>query len=73
MVLTLKQARLLSDYSQRKIADSIGICEDSYRRIEKNPELATISQAKKISRLLGIPYELIFFGTDSSLTRDTAS
>jgi len=66
MMLTLKKARLVHDYSQKEMADFMGLCEDSYRRIEKNPDLATVAQAKKISYILEMPYDQIFFAQKSS-------
>ena len=66
LILTLKQARLLKEISQDKIAKELGIHVDTYRKIEKNPEIATIEQAKKISLILQLPYDFIFFSSIST-------
>lgn len=68
MELTLRQARKMKEISQRTVADKLKVCEDTYRKIEKNPDLATIGQAKILSDLLGIAYDVIFFDNNSSLT-----
>lgn len=65
-MFTLKQARMLSGKTQNQMADSIGVCRDTYRAIEAEPERATIAQAKKISLVLGLPVDQIFFGFDST-------
>lgn len=62
MVFTVEQARKLSGKSQQEMADSMGIHRQTYMKIEKNPETATIKQAKEIAELTGISVEKIFFG-----------
>lgn len=69
MILTLKQMRLIREYTQDKMAKELGVHVQTYRRIEEDPDEATIKQAKAISELLGADYNEIFFGRDSSLTR----
>lgn len=71
MKLTLKQYRLLKEMTQEKLADLAGIHVQTYRKLEKHPEKATIEQALKISEALGESYDDIFFGTDSSLNRES--
>lgn len=61
MPYTVKQARMLADKSQRDCAEAIGVCEQTYRKIENNPENATIKQAVALSSFLGIPYDDISF------------
>ncbi|MCI7599602.1 MAG: helix-turn-helix domain-containing protein [Megasphaera sp.] len=43
------------------MADYLHIHVQTYRKIEKNPELATIKQAKMISEYLNMPYDNINF------------
>lgn len=69
MSLSLKQGRLLRGFTQKEMADILGLCEDTYRKIERNPEIATIAQAKKISKKLDMNYDAIFFAANSSLAR----
>ena len=66
MGYTLRQARMLADKSQIQSANAIGVCLQTYRKLEKNPEQATIAQAKTLSRFFGVPYDSIFFDTDSN-------
>ena len=61
MSLTLKQARRLIDKSQAEIAKLLNIHVQTYRKLEENPDKATIAQAKKISKILNISYDEIFF------------
>lgn len=63
---TLKQARMYKGKTQREMAENLGVCRDTYRAIEADPEKATIHQAKKISKYLGLPLNDIFFGFGST-------
>lgn len=69
MEWTLKQYRLAKEVTQEKMAAALNVHVQTYRKIEANPEKATIEQGKKICGVLGIPYDAIFFGCNSSLTR----
>lgn len=60
-MLTMKQARRVADLTQREVADSLGICVESYRRIERKPELATMEQAVKFCRLVNQSLDAISF------------
>ena len=62
MNLTVKQARQIKEKTQRQMAEMLGLHVDTYRKIERTPNSATIGQAKKISEITGIPYNEIFFG-----------
>lgn len=64
MKITLNQARNMVGLSQKDLSKRIGISLVTYRRLEKDPESATIRQAKMISIALGIPYDNIFFGKE---------
>ena len=59
--LTLKQARLVREKSQEACANAIGVHVQTYRKIEENPEIATIKEAKQLSQYLDFPYDVIFF------------
>ena len=52
MKYTVKQARVLADFTQTKMAKMLGISRDKYRKIELDPESAKISQAKRFPKLL---------------------
>lgn len=60
--LTLKQARRLRGKTQDNLADHLGIHVQTYRKIEENPNEATIGQAKEIAAFLEYKYDIIFFG-----------
>ena len=61
MELTVKQARQFANKTQLQMAILLDVHVDTYRKIEKNPDAATICQAKKISKITGVPYDKIFF------------
>lgn len=46
MSLSIKQARLLSEKSQSEVAEKMGICVQTYRKLEENPQKMTMAQAK---------------------------
>ena len=69
MVFSVKQARLISNLKQTDMAKKLGIHVQTYRKIEQNPDLATIEQAKKIAEIVEIPYDEIFFTCNSTLSR----
>lgn len=66
MNFTLKQARQFADKTQMQAAAYLGVCVETYRAIELNPERATIEQAKKLSDFFNMPYSQIFFSTEST-------
>lgn len=66
MQYTVKQARVLMDFTQEQMAEKMGISRWTYRKIEENPESATIKQAKQISEITHIPIDNIFFANGST-------
>lgn len=70
---TVKQARMLKGKTQAEMADYLGVCRDTYRAIEQNPDRATVKQAKAISEYLELDIEQIFFDKKSTLSRCEAS
>jgi len=70
MRLTLKQARLIRGFTQEQMAEALGVHVHTYMKIEQNPEKATVEQVKVMSKKLNMSYDDIFFGQDSSLTRE---
>lgn len=69
MQVTLKAARLIRGLTMREVADFLEVSVDTYRRIEKDPMKTTIATATKLSGFLDFGIEDIFFGDESSLTR----
>ena len=59
--LNLRQARRIRDKTQDEMAELLNIHVHTYRKIEENPDLATVEQAKKIAQYLNLPYNEIFF------------
>lgn len=66
MVYTLRQARRLADKTQSEAAKAIGVCEHTYRKMEKDPSSITIKHAFALSSFFGVPYDQIFFGSNSN-------
>ena len=66
MTYTIRQARRLAEKSQRASAQAIGVCEQTYRKLENNPEMATVKQAKELASFFGVPYDDIIFTRDSN-------
>ena len=55
MMYTVKLARIAAGLKQVEMAEKMGISRDTYRKIEKDPEEATVAQAKQIAEITGIP------------------
>lgn len=66
MQLTVKQARTLREKTQKEMAKEMGISRDTYRKIEDNPDSATIWQAKMFCRITGFAIDQIFFFNNST-------
>ena len=64
----IRQARRMQDIRQKDMADFLGIHVQTYRKIEEHPGMATIEQAKLISKKLGISYDDLFFADNSTLS-----
>lgn len=61
MGFSVKQARQYAGYTQREMAEKLGVSRDTYRKIELSPETASVALAKKISEVVDIPIDQIFF------------
>ena len=64
--MQLKEARKAARYSQEEVAGKLGISRPTYAKMEKEPGLITIDDAKKLSGLFGVAVSEIFFGSDDS-------
>lgn len=51
---TLKILREINDHGQQEIADVLGISQNTYSRLEKNPKKLTAEQAKKLSEFYNV-------------------
>ena len=69
MKITPKEARLIKGLTIKQVAQKLNIHPQTYAKLEKNPDLFTVGQSKVLSKLFGLDYDLIFFNSESSLTR----
>jgi DNA-binding XRE family transcriptional regulator len=67
--LTLKQARLLSDLTQKEVAEMLGVHVHTYMKWERNPEEMSIGTAKQFAKIVNRGIEEIFFDSESNLIR----
>ncbi len=66
MGFSVKQARQYAGFTQLEMAKKLGVSRDTYRKIELSPETASVAIAKKISVIVGIPIDQIFFAQSST-------
>ena len=66
MGFSVKQARQYAGFTQIEMAQKLGVSRDIYRKIELSPETACVALAKKISAVVGIPIDQIFFVQNST-------
>ena len=64
--MDIKEARENARYTQEQAAERLGMSRPTYSKIEKNPDVASIEDAKKIASLFGVSVEDIFFGENYS-------
>lgn len=70
MQLTVKQARLLADLTQQKVAEKLGVHKQTYVKWERNPDEIPLGQARKFSKIVGRRVDEIFFEHDSTFSRE---
>ena len=63
---TMRQARNLAGLTQTEVANAIGVCLQTYRKLEENPERMTIKQAKLFCAKVAQPVNAVYFGLVSS-------
>lgn len=60
LTYTIKQARRLAELSQDEMSRAMGYkTRDAYRRIEQDPNKATIAQLRKIAQITKIPLNML--------------
>lgn len=64
--MDIKEARENARYTQEQAAERLGMSRPTYSKIEKNPDVASIEDAKKIAALFEVSVEDIFFGENYS-------
>ena len=62
MIFTVKQARQMAGLSQGAMAEKLGMTTVTYAKYEHNPARMRIDTAVKLSSVVGIPIDQIFFG-----------
>jgi len=72
MKVTVKQARILSDMTQGDASQVLGVHRHTYMKYEKNPGLMPLDKAFKFAEIVGMPFDDIFFGGDSTNRREEA-
>lgn len=65
-MVTVKQARVGIDATMAEMAKMMGMCLDTYRKIENDPGRMTMRQAFKFSNLTGYDIGDIFFPEESN-------
>jgi DNA-binding XRE family transcriptional regulator len=70
MKLSLRHLRIINNKTQDDMAKMLSVHIQTYRKIEENPEIATIKQAKMISSYLGVTVDEIFFYSLSLLKEE---
>ena len=66
MEMNVRRARAFALKTQADVAKELGLSVRTYSKLEKKPENFTISQAKKFSKLVNLPYDDIFFSSEST-------
>lgn len=61
--LSLKAARANVDMTQRSVAKRLNIHVQTYRKLEENPDMVTVAQAKKLAEIFQVSYDEIFFAS----------
>lgn len=58
--MKLVEARKKERYTQQQVADYLGVSRPTYRKMEDNPEVVTVEDAKKLSELFRVDIADIF-------------
>lgn len=64
--MRLIEARKKERYTQQQVADYLGVSRVTYRKMERNPGLITVEDARKLGELFRVDPEDIFFSPDCS-------
>lgn len=69
MAISVKQARLRKELSQREVAEGLKVHRQTYMKWEKNGDEMPVGKAKEFCAIVGIPMDEIFFSHESTLSR----
>lgn len=64
--MELAEARKRARYSQQQVADQLGVSRPTYRKLEENPDIITIADARILAKLFDVDVNEIFFDNDYS-------
>ncbi|ERL08038.1 helix-turn-helix transcriptional regulator [Olsenella profusa] len=59
--MELKDARKAARYSQESVAGFLGISRPTYQKMEKDPGIVTVDDARKLAKLFNVKVSDIFF------------
>ena len=62
--MKLVEARKQARYTQQHVADHLGISRPTYAKLEADPGLITLDDAKKLSQFFDVSLSDIFFDYD---------
>lgn len=63
--ISLASARVNANYTQKEVADLMGVDRSTIRRWEKGDKIPNYDECKKLSSIYSIPLDNIFFGKKS--------
>lgn len=66
MATPIKVARIEADMSQQEMAEKMGVHVQTYAKLEKNPDMMTIDDAKLFASIVGRDVSDLFFADDSN-------
>ncbi|QHT61733.1 helix-turn-helix transcriptional regulator [Paenibacillus lycopersici] len=61
MTLTVKQARQLKGWTQKRVAAELGVHRQTFSKWESNPDEMPVGKAKQFSKLVDRSVDEIFF------------
>ncbi|MCI6547634.1 MAG: helix-turn-helix domain-containing protein [Coriobacteriaceae bacterium] len=64
--MKLIEARKQARYSQEAVASYLGISRPTYAKMESDPGIVTVEDAKKLADLFEVSVADIFFGDNNS-------
>ncbi len=59
--MNVKEARLNARYSQREVAEHLGVSRPTYIKMEQNPGTITMEDAHKLAEFFGMSVDDIVF------------
>lgn len=71
-IFTVRQARKMADKTQQYMADALDVDRSTYIKWERDPSCINVPNARAISEITGIPFDQIFFGVNSTISRPEA-